>query len=73
MPSLDNGFEGEIVGLGGGAGGVTPGIRKRGTGGDAVSEGIKSLAFRKQSEANSKQGTGTAYDWLSVLKIKYNH
>lgn len=67
--SLQSGLEGDVLGLGGGAGGVTPGIRNRGSGGDAVSDGISSLAFRRQREANSNVGTGTAYDWLSVLKI----
>lgn len=68
MPSTDKGLEGEGLGLGGGAGGVTPGIRNKGTGGEAVSEGIRSEAFLRQREANSRDGTGTAYDWLSELK-----
>lgn len=67
IPSLERGSDGDILGLGGGAGGVTPGIRKSGTGGEAVSEGISNLALRRQREPNSIHGTGTAYDWLSVL------
>lgn len=60
MLSFDRGFDGDGLGLGGGAGGVTPGIRNNGSGGEAVSEGINNLAFRRHSEANSKHGTGTA-------------
>lgn len=70
MLSFERGFDGDVLGLGGGAGGVTPGIRKSGSGGEAVSDGISSLALRRHKVANSKHGTGTAYDWLSVLKIK---
>lgn len=62
IPSPDRGLDGEGLGLGGGAGGVTPGIRNRGTGGEAVSEGMRREAFLRQREANSRDGTGTAYD-----------
>lgn len=72
-PSSDSGLEGASPGEGGGAGGVIPGIRNSGTGGVACDEGMRREAFLRHNEANSNEGTGTAYDWLSQLKIKMKY
>lgn len=58
--SFDKGLDGAGPGLGGGAGGVTPGIKRRGTGDEAASEGSNKIALCKHNEANSKVATGTA-------------
>lgn len=60
LSSSATGLEGDILGEGGGAGGVTPGIRNKGTGGAVEDEGIKRKAFRRHKEANSRDGTGMA-------------
>lgn len=60
-------LEGAGPGLGGGAGGVMPGLTSRGTGDDTAFEGSSNCAFLRHKVANSNVGTGTAYDWLSVL------
>lgn len=63
------GLDGAKVGLGGGAGGVTPGTKNKGSGGaSASSAGNNALAFRRQKVANSKVGTGMAYEMLSKLQ-----
>ena len=47
---------------------MTPGIKNKGMGDVLLSEGKRVAALRKHREANSREGTGTAYDSLSVLK-----
>lgn len=68
MPSGDSGAVAAGPGDGGGAGGVTPGINKSGSGEFKLSEGNNKYAFFKHNEANSRFATGTAYESLSVLQ-----
>lgn len=62
LESMSNGEEGAGPSFGVGAGRATPGLTYTGFGDLSDSEGRSIKAFFRQIDANSKVGTGTAYD-----------